>query len=61
MKGESKRFDYEKKLNIMKTSQDNDALLQLVFSQLAQLKTNTSDKQVEKILDEVQKELHCIA
>ena len=61
MKGESKLFDYEKKLNIMKTSQDNDALLQLVFSQIAQIKKNTPDKQVEKILDEVQKELQCIA
>ena len=60
-KGETKLFDYEKILGIMKRTQRNEKTLQLVFSQLSKLAETSSDKQVQEILEEVQKELSCIA
>ncbi len=60
-KGENKLFEYEEKLSIMKKSQENEKTIQLILSQLSQIKEESSDKKVEKILSEVQKELSCIA
>ena len=60
-KGEAKLFDYEKKLQIMKKTEENDETLQQVFAQLGKIKANTSDKKVNEILNEIEKELHCIA
>ena len=60
-KGENKLFEYEEKLSIMKKSQENEETIQLILSQLSQIKEESSDKKVEKILNEVQKELSCIA
>ena len=59
-KGETNLFEYEKVLHIMKRTQQNEKTLQLVFSQLSELKETSSDKKIEKILNEVQKELSCI-
>ena len=60
-KGESKLFEYEEKLQIMKKTQENEKTIQLILSQLSNIQDNSSDKKVEKILNEVQKELSCIA
>lgn len=60
-KGESKLFEYEEKLQIMKKTQKNEKTIQLILSQLSKIQDNSSDKKVEKILNEVQKELSCIA
>ncbi len=60
-KGETKLFDFEKALKIMKKTQKNEETLQLVFAQISQIKKESSDKKVEKILNEVQKELSLIA
>lgn len=60
-KGESKLFEYEEKLQIMKKTQENEKTIQLILSQLSRIQDNSSDKKVEKILNEVQKELSCIA
>ena len=60
-KGEAKLFDYEKKLQIMKKTEKNDETLQQVFEKLGKNKANTSDKKVNEILSENEKELHCIA
>lgn len=60
-KGESKLFEYEEKLQIMKKIQENEKTIQLILSQLSKIQDNSSDKKVEKILNEVQKELSCIA
>ncbi|CCZ00228.1 uPF0122 protein CSBG_01790 [Clostridium sp. CAG:793] len=60
-KGESKLFEYEEKLQIMKKTQENEKTIQLILSQLSKIQDNSSDKKVEKILNEVQKELSCIA
>ena len=60
-KGESKLFEYEEKLQIMKKTQEHEKTIQLILSQLSKIQDNSSDKKVEKILNEVQKELSCIA
>ena len=60
-KGESKLFEYEEKLQIMKKTQENEKTIQLILSQLSKIQDNSSDKKDEKILNEVQKELSCIA
>lgn len=60
-KGESKLFEYEEKLQIMKKTQENEKTIQLILSQLSKIQDNSSDKKVEKIVNEVQKELSCIA
>ncbi|MBR3134581.1 MAG: putative DNA-binding protein [Clostridia bacterium] len=60
-KGEEKLFEYEEVLKIMEKTQKNEKTLQLVFSQLSEIAEISSEKRVEKILREVQKELHYIA
>ena len=60
-KGESKLFEYEEKLNIMKKTQINEQTIQNVLAQLSKIGENSSDKKIEKILNEVQKELSVIA
>ena len=60
-KGENKLFEYEEKLGFMKKTQENEQTIQLVLSQLSKITDSLPDKKVEKILNEVQKELSCIA
>ena len=61
VKGENKLFEYEEKLNIMKKTQINEQTIQTVLEQLSKISKNSSDKKIEKILNEVQKELSVIA
>ena len=57
MKGENKLFEYEEKLGIMKKVQKQEKQIQTILSQLSEIQDNSSDKKIEKILNEVQKEL----
>ena len=61
MKGEGKLFEYEEKLAIMKKTELQEEQVQLILSQLSEIKDNSSDKKIEKILNEVQKELSVLA
>ena len=60
-KGENKLFEYEEKLNIMKKTQINEQAIQNVLAELSKISENSSEKKIEKILNEVQKELSVIA
>ncbi len=60
-KGENKLFDYEEKLKIMEKNTKNERTIQLVLAQLSKIQENSSDKKVEKILNEVQKEISVMA
>ena len=60
-KGESKLFEYEEKLGIMKKTQENEQTIQLILAQLSKIQDNSSDRKIEKILNEVQKELRVLA
>ena len=59
-KGENKLFEYEGKLLIMKKSQDNEQTIQVILNQLSKIVDTTTDKKIDKILKNVQKELKCI-
>lgn len=61
MKGEGKLFEYEEKLEVMKKTQLQEKQIQLILTQLSEIKENSSDKKIEKILKEVQKELNILA
>lgn len=56
-KGESKLLDYEKKLEIMKKTVNQEKLIQNVLEELSKITDSSSDKKVEKILNNVRKEL----
>ena len=60
-KGEEKLFEYEDTLNIMRSTQKNEKILQLVFEQLNEIIEVSSDNKITEILNKVQKELKAIA
>ena len=59
-KGESKLFEYEEKLLIMKKTLDQEKQIQGIIEELTKIKDNSSDKKIEKILSNVMKELVCL-
>lgn len=56
-KGENKLLDYEKKLGIMKKTLNQEKLIQNILGELNKITNASSDKKVEKILENVKKEL----
>ncbi len=59
-KGESKLFEFEEKLLIMKKMRDQEKQIQSVIEELNKIKDTSSDKKIEKILNNVTKELICL-
>ena len=59
-KGENKLFEYEEKLQIMKTTQRNEKKIEDILEQITKIQTNYSDKQIAKILENVKKQLTTI-
>ena len=59
-KGENKLFELEEKLLIMEKMLKQEKVLQAVFEELSKIQDVASDKQVEKILNHVRKELNCL-
>ena len=49
-KGENKLFEYEEKLQIMKTTLRNEKKIEDIIEQITKIQTNYSDKQIAKIL-----------
>ena len=47
--------------NRMKKTQRQEKQIQIILSQISEIQNNSSDKKIEKILNEVQKELSFIA
>ena len=60
-KGENKLFDFEEKLEIMKRTLQQEKKINDVLSELTKLQTNSSDKQVQKVLNHIMQELSCLA
>lgn len=56
-KGENKLLEYESSLGIMKKTIKQEKQIQMILSELGKIKENSSDKTIEKILNNVQKEL----
>ena len=58
--GEHKLFEYEEKLQIMKTTLRNEKKIEDILEQITKIQTNYSDKQIAKILENVKKQLTTI-
>ena len=59
-KGENKLFEYEEKLNIMKKTLELDEKIAIVLSEITKLKTQSTDKEVAKVLNHIKEELNCL-
>ena len=59
-KGERKLFDYEEKLEFMKKTITQEQKIQEVLSELSKIQKNSTDKQIENILNSIRKELSYI-
>lgn len=59
-KGENKLFEFEEKLEIMKTTLQQEKKINNVLSELTKLQTNSSDKQVQRVLNHIMQELSCL-
>lgn len=60
-KGENKLFELEEKLLFMEKTMKQEKLLQEVLNELSKIEDASSDKKIEKILNNVRKELSCLA
>lgn len=60
-KGERKLFEYEEKLLFMKKTINQEQKIQQVLWNLTKIEKDSSDKQVTSILEEIKKELNCLA
>ena len=58
--GENKLFEYEEKLNIMKKTLELDEKIAIVLSEITKLKTQSTDKEVAKVLNHIKEELNCL-
>ena len=59
-KGESKLFEFEEKLGIMKKNQKQDEQIANVLSELTKIQTQFTDEQIAEILEHVKEELNCL-
>ena len=59
-KGEKKLFEYEEKLLIMKKMLKQEKQIQEIINELNKITDTSSDKKIEKILNNVRKELICL-
>lgn len=59
-KGERKLFEYEEKLLFMKKTINQEQKIQQVLFNLTKIQKDSSDKQINSILEEIKKELNCL-
>lgn len=57
-KGESKLFEFEEKLEIMKTTMKQEKKISKILSELTQIQTKYSDEQIAEILENIKNELN---
>ena len=57
-KGENKLFEYEEKLEIMKTTMKQEKKIVEILSELTKIQTKFTDEQIATILENVKKELN---
>ena len=56
-KGENKLFELEEKLSVMDRMLKQDKKIQQILEELCKIQNSSSDKKIEKILNNVTKEL----
>lgn len=59
-KGENKLFEFEEKLLFMKRMLDQEKQIQEILVELSKIEETSSDKKIEKILNNIRKELICL-
>lgn len=59
-KGENKLFEYEEKLLFMKRMLNQEKQIQEILVELSKIQETSSDKKIEKILNNIRKELICL-
>ena len=59
-KGEKKLFEYEEKLLVMKRTLNQEKQIQQILTQLSKIEETASDKKIERILNNIRKELICL-
>ena len=59
-KGENKLFEFEEKLLIMKRMLNQEKQIQEILLELSKIQETSSDKKIEKILNNIRKELICL-
>ena len=57
-KGENKLFEFEEKLQIMKTTMKQEKKIVDILSELTKIQTKFSDEQIAKILENIKHELN---
>ena len=56
-KGENKLFEYEEKLQIMKTTLNTEKKIAKILSQITTIKTQYTDEKIAEILENIKNEL----
>ena len=56
-KGENKLFEYEEKLQIMKTTMNTEKKIAKILAQIGTIKTQYSDEKIADILENIKNEL----
>lgn len=59
-KGENKLLEYEDKLGIMKKVMEQEEKIAVILSEITKIKSKSSDKEVERILEHIKNELNCL-
>lgn len=59
-KGESKLFELEEKLGIMKRMLKQEEQIAIILAEISKIEEKSTDKQIAKILTHVKKELNCL-
>ena len=59
-KGERKLFDYEEKLEIMKKKKMQEEQIAIILSEISSLTKNSTDEEVELVLEDVKNKLNCL-
>ena len=59
-KGERKLFDYEEKLEIMKKKKMQEEQIAIILSEISALTNNSTDEEVESVLEDVKNKLNCL-
>lgn len=59
-KGESKLFEYEEKLGVMRKTLMQEKSIASIISEIAKIEKKTSDKEIATILEDVKSKLNCL-
>ena len=59
-KGERKLFNFEEKLEVMKKKRMQEEQIAIILSEINTLTQNSTDKEIEEVLEDVKNKLNCL-